>query len=86
MNEINLGFKYSFIKKDYDLLKERLTSERVKKHFSGIANGEVKRYEVDNIHALHFVLYSALDGGVTRSLRLDRHGKTLSSKLLEIEI
>jgi len=32
------------------------------------------------------VLYEALAGGVTRSLALDAHGKTLSSHLLKIDI
>jgi len=32
------------------------------------------------------VLYGALDGGVTRSLSLDAHGKTLSAQLLDLEI
>lgn len=77
---------FPFQEKDYDLLKDRITSQRVKEHFPDTVQGEVKRYEVDNIHALHFVLYSALDGGVTKSLRLDHHGKTLSSRLLEMEI
>jgi hypothetical protein len=72
--------------KDYDLLKDVITQERVKEHFRDLVKGDVIRYEADNIRALHYVLYNALDGGVTRSLRLDSHGKTLSSKLLEMEI
>ena len=32
--------------------------------------------------ALNFVIENALGGGVNSSLRLDRHGKTLSSYLL----
>ena len=32
--------------------------------------------------ALNFVIQNALGGGVNSSLRLDRHGKTLSSYLL----
>jgi hypothetical protein len=35
---------------------------------------------------LNFVLCDALGGGVTCSLALDRHGKSLSSLLLEMEI
>jgi hypothetical protein len=72
--------------KDYELLKKEITAVTVKEHFSDLVKGDVLRYESDNIKALHFVLYNALDGGVTRSLRLDRHGKTLSSRLLEMEI
>ena len=49
------------------------------KHFG--ATG-VKRYELPNLMALNFVIQNALGGGVNSSLRLDRHGKTLSSYLL----
>lgn len=70
----------------YPLLREQLTAARVKAHFAGIVDGEVVRYELPNIHALNFVLEAALGGGVTRSLALDAHGKSLSSALLDIEI
>ena len=71
---------------DYDVLKEQVTKDRVQEHFKSIIKGEVIRYEADNIKALNFVFINALDGGVTKSLRLDRHGKTLSSKLLDLKI
>ena len=38
------------------------------------------------ISALNFVLEDALGGGVTRSLAIDMHGKTLGSALLEMRI
>ena len=41
---------------------------------------------MDNLCALNFVMYDALGGGVTRSLAIDKHGKSLSSALLEMEI
>ncbi len=72
--------------KDFDLLREKVTAERVKAHFAGIVKGNVVRYELPNIQALNFVLYDALGGGVTRSLSLDMHGKGLSSYLLDMEI
>jgi hypothetical protein len=36
--------------------------------------------------ALNFVMHGALGGGVTRSLALDIHGKSLSSSLLEMDM
>ena len=48
--------------------------------------GEVERYELPQIGALNFVLHDALSGGVTRSLALDAHGKSLSSALLSLEL
>lgn len=72
--------------KDFEMLKRVVTPERVKEHFKGIVKGEVVRYELPNIHALNFVMYAALGGGVTRSLSVDMHGKSLSSYLLDMEI
>lgn len=71
---------------DYAYLLEQVTAERVKTHFSDIVKGDVVRYELPGLAALNFVMHEALGGGVTRSLSLDAHGKSLSSLLLEIEV
>jgi hypothetical protein len=71
---------------DYPLLEEQVTAERVRGHFRGIVKGEVVRYTLPQIGALNFVLHEALGGGVTRSLALDAHGKSLSSAMLSLEI
>lgn len=70
----------------YDILVEQVTEERVRDHFSGIAEGRVERYCLPNVAALNFVLERSLAGGVTRSLALDRHGKTLSYHLLSMSV
>jgi non-ribosomal peptide synthetase component E (peptide arylation enzyme) len=70
----------------YPLLREQVTAERVKAHFAGVVEGDVVRYELPNIAALNFVMSRTLGGGVTRSLALDAHGKSLSSALLDLEI
>ncbi|MBS4535908.1 hypothetical protein GOQ29_09810 [Clostridium sp. D2Q-14] len=72
--------------KDYEKIKENVTVEKVKAWFKDIVDGEVVRYELPNIGALNFVMDGALGGGVTRSLALDKHGKSLSSALLNMEI
>ena len=71
---------------DYPRLARWVTAERVKEHFGEIALGQVTRYELPRLGALNFVLERALGGGVTRSLALDAHGKSLSSALLSMEI
>jgi hypothetical protein len=71
---------------DYPLLLRVLTAERVREHFHGMVLGAVTRRELPGLHALTFVLESALGGGVTRTARLDAHGKCLSSWLLALEI
>lgn len=76
----------AFEPRHYPLLCAQVTPARVRAHFEGIVAGEVVRYELPNIAALNFVLDQALGGGVTRSLALDAHGKSLSSALLDLEI
>jgi hypothetical protein len=71
---------------DYALLERELTAERVAAHFAGIVRGPVRRYALPGIGALNFVLEQALGGGVTRSLALDAHGKSLGSAILGLEL
>ncbi len=68
--------------KDFALLEQQLTAERVRAHFAGLVNGPVERYALPQLGALNFVMHNALGGGVTRSLALDAHGKCLSAHLL----
>lgn len=70
---------------DFELLRREVTAERVREHFADIVRGEVQRFELPRLHALKFVLHNTLDG-VTRSLDLDIHGKSLSSSLLELDV
>lgn len=69
----------------YQEIKAKLTAERVKDHFGDLVKGEVIRFDLDNIEALNFVMYKALDGGATRSLRIDGLGKSLAGALLYME-
>jgi hypothetical protein len=46
----------------------------------------VERFELPNLGALNFLLYEALGGGGTLSLRTDAQGKTMSAALLRMEI
>ena len=58
----------------------------MKAHLSNVVRGDVVRYELPNLAAFNFVLGQALAGGVTRSLALDAHGKSLSSALMDLDI
>ena len=69
----------------YQDIKVNLTAERVKAHLGDLVAGDVIRFEMDNIEALNFVCYDALDGGGTRSLRIDGLGKSLAGALLYME-
>jgi len=66
----------------YQEIKAKLSAEKVKAHLGDLVQGDVIRYELDNIEALNFVCYEALDGGGTRSLRIDPLGKSLAGALL----
>lgn len=72
--------------RDYPHLAREVTAERVREFFAGIVHGDVVRYELPQLGALNFVMTRALGGGVTRSLALDAHGKSLSSALLNLVI
>jgi len=76
----------AFDERDYPRLVAQVTADRVKDWFSDLVAGDVVRYELPLIGALNFVLYGVIGGGVTRTLALDAHGKSLSSALLEMEI
>ena len=72
--------------KDYGLIVEKVTAQRVKRFFCDRVKGEVVRYELPQLGALNFVMYDALGGGVTRSLDLDPHGKSLSQYRLYMDL
>lgn len=70
----------------YPLLEHCLTAERVAAHYQATVKGLVQRFTLPHLGAVHFVMDDALGGGVTRSLALDAHGKTLSAAILDIEL
>lgn len=71
---------------DFDRIARHVTAGRVAALFAGVVTGEVVRHDLPALGALNFVMAGALGGGVTRSLRLDPHGKSLSAVLLELEV
>lgn len=77
---------FPFEEKHYDLLCQLVTVEALQKHFSGVIKGKIIRHELPHLFALQFTCYEALGTGVTTSLRIDAHGKSLSYALLEFEI
>jgi hypothetical protein len=76
----------AYREEDYELLRAKVTAAAVKQHLARIVLGEVRRYELPRLGALQFVCERALDTGVTTSLAIDPHGKTLSYALLEMSI
>jgi hypothetical protein len=76
----------AYDQRDFPLIQHEVTAARVRALFDGIVRGEVTRYDLPQLAALNFVMTRALGGGVTQSLALDAHGKSLSSALMNLEI
>lgn len=70
----------------FDWLRTHLTAERVAEHFSGLHPTRVERFEAGNVRGLNFLLYDALAGGASRSLRSDTQGKSYALALLRMPI
>lgn len=71
---------------NFELIKEKVTIDRLKEWYGNQVKGEIIRYEIPQLGALNFVMYEALNGGVTNSTALDKHGKTLGAQLLNMTI
>jgi hypothetical protein len=67
-------------------LREHLTAEVVRAYFAPLGPSRVERFEAANLNALNFMLYDALAGGASRSLRSDTQGKTFALALLQMPI
>jgi hypothetical protein len=70
----------------YPLLLASVTPEAVKRLYGGWVRGAVHCYPMDNIHAVVVVMEQALDGGATRTLRLDQTAKAMGHALLRLPV
>lgn len=75
-----------FQESDFDFLVENITAEKVKVHLGSQVKGEIIRYVLPELKALQFTCFEALTSGVTTSLAMDAHGKSLSYALLELSV
>lgn len=76
----------AFDEAGYARLLRELTPERVLAAFAAVADGPVRRYELPRLGALNFVIDHVRGGGVTATLNIDLHGKSLSSLMLAIPL
>ncbi len=70
----------------YEFLRGALTAERVAEFFKDLGATRVQRFELPRVGALNFVLYNALAGGASQSLRIDTQGKLLGEAILDLEL
>jgi hypothetical protein len=71
---------------DYPLLERMVTPERIEALYADLPLTRIRRFTLPELGALMFVLEGAHGGGVTRSLALDAHGKTLGSRVVDLVI
>jgi hypothetical protein len=83
-NHANIGIA-CFDEAGFRELSQSLTAELVAEYFVDFGPSRVVRYELTNLLAFNFVLYDVLDGGASRSLRIDSQGKSLALQLLDME-
>jgi hypothetical protein len=76
----------AFDVRDYPRIAEAVTADRVRAHLADLIHGAVVRYELPHLGALNFVVERPPGSGVTRTLALDAHGKSLSSALLDLDM
>ena len=68
---------------DFGHLVKYVTEAHCQQVFAIRPINRVTRYILPGLGAMNFVIEGVLNGGVNRSLYLDRHGKTLSSLLFD---
>ena len=84
-NHANVGV-VAYTAAGYEHLRLHLTAERVAEFFVGLGATRVERFELPKIWALNFVLYNALAGGASQSLRMDSQGKLLGTAILDLPL
>lgn len=70
----------------YAAIKDQLTPERLNAEFGRLLRGPIRRFDLDHLGGLNFVMDEALEGGVNESLNLDSHGKSWSFLILGLEV
>ncbi|NIL97197.1 MAG: hypothetical protein GTO53_06465 [Planctomycetales bacterium] len=84
-NHANLGV-VAYRRGGYEFLVSQLTADLVAQYFAPLGVRRVERFELPRLWALNFVLYDALAGGASRSLRTDTQAKLLGTAALEIPL
>lgn len=84
-NHANIGV-VAYTNAGFEWLRGELTAKRVAEFFHGLGASRVERFELPRVQALNFLLYNALAGGASRSLRIDTQGKLLGTAILELPL
>lgn len=68
------------------LIWNQVTPEVVQQYFSHLVLGGIERFYLPGIAAINYLLYAALDGGGTASMRMDPLGKGMAQILLDLPV
>jgi len=77
---------FVYAPRHYAAIEAQLTPERLEAAFGRLLRGPIRRFELEHLGGLNFVMDEALEGGVNESLNLDSHGKSWSFLLLGLEV
>ena len=84
-NHANVGV-IAYTPAGFEYLRQHLTADVVAGYFASLGPTSVERFELPRLGAMNFLLYNALAGGASRSLKIDTQGKLLGTSLLELEL
>ncbi len=84
-NISNVGIM-AFNDDNYEIIRKQVTPQKVKNHYKELVRGEVKIYEMPSINSLQVVMYKALGGGATSTLRYDETGKAMCLGMLFMHV
>jgi hypothetical protein len=84
-NHANIGV-IAYTQDGHAYIERMLTADSVKSYFRSLAADKVERFDLPRLFAFNFVLWNALGGGASDSLRTDTQGKALATALLEMEL
>lgn len=84
-NRVNISL-FPYDPAHYGTLAAQVTEARVLALFAHRGATRVTRYDMPHLVGFNFVVENALEGGVNAALNLDGHGKTLSFRLLMLEV
>ena len=84
-NRVNISL-FPYDPAHYAALGEQVTAARVLALFRHRGATSAVRYELPLLGGFNFVVEDALEGGVNSALNQDGHGKTLSFRVLELEV
>ena len=84
-NHANIGV-VAYTDAGFEWLRAELTADRVAEFFQGLGATRIERFELPRVQSLNFLLYNALAGGASRSLRIDTQGKLLGTAILELPL